>query len=424
MIIVQTALSKIFPVGTFSTERINTRRQNELDIIKGVAIICMVLEHTYIQLLSYSDAKETLFDVIMAGYVTQLLNASIFMISMGISVNYARHNDVSSLALRGVALLSVGQLLNLLRDVIPNVIGYNLTGNIFFLMQSMMVLNGDIMQLAGLTFLLFALLKKLRLKGKGIFLTACGLNLVGVLLNRTQTGSYLVDQLLGFFYPTETESFFPLFNWFIYPAFGYMFGELYLHIKDKDKLYNRIFSICLPLTLVYFVPRYAFDFLHFGDLTQLTMQTGVILPDALFIILIDLMVFGLVYKLSKLFKNGELPTVISFPAKHLNKYFCISWVLISIAHVFLLVSRGKLLDSVYLAFFVALLILATCTLIIIFYERYLRRLFSSIPKPVVLVLFALIWGVSIGYTAWVYPKITDYPNYLNDYFFDSLSMYF
>lgn len=420
----QSAIKKLFPSGTFSLDRVNTRRQIELDLIKGIAILAMVLEHSYIDLLNYDDAKETLFDIIMSGYVTQLLNASIFMISMGMSVSYSHHRGVKSLAMRGFALLSVGQLLVLLRDILPNAIGLMATGNPFFVIQFALIFSVDIMQLAGLTFLLFALLKKIKLKGQGVFLVACVLSVVGTLMRGVETGNYLVDQLLGFFWATRTESFFPLFNWFIYPAFGYWFGEVYLHVQDKDKLYNRIFQICLPITVVYFVFRYAFDFLHLGDFTQETMQTGVIFPDALGIILLDLVVFGVVYKISKLFKSGNLPVAIAFPAKHINKYYCISWVLIDFTTMFLLVTRGELLDDVIPAFGLALVILAACTLIILFYERFLHKFFSSIPKPIVLVLFGLIWAISIAIAVWAYPQLTEYPNYLNYYLLDQLDKFF
>lgn len=420
----QSALVKLFPGGTFSSERINTGRQIEFDLLKAIAILVMVIDHSVLEISDYYNLEETLYDVIIGGYVMQLLNASLFMISMGLSVNYSRHQGAKSLALRGVVLLSTGQLLTLLRDVFPNLIGYALSGNRFFLTHSALVWSVDIMQLAGLSFLLFGLLKRLGAKGPGIFLTACGLNVLGMLLNGTETDSYLVNQLLGYFYPTQTESYFPLFNWFIYPAFGVMFGEVYLHVQDKDRLYNRIFALCLPIAAVYFVLRYTCDFLHFGDLTRLVMLTSVILPDALGTILLDLAVFGLLYKIGKLFKNGELPKPISFLAKHLNKYYCISWVIIAFTHIILLLTMGGLLKNSFTAYFAAVLNLAVCTLIILFYERYLKKVFSKIPTSVILALFAGVWVFSIAYSAWLFPQLTEYPNYLNDYLYDQLGSIF
>lgn len=418
----QSVLTKPFARGIFSPDRVNTRRQIELDLLKTIAVFVMIADHTITNVTSYYEAEMTLFDTVIL-YVSQVVNAALFMIPMGMSIHYSRHTGVKALAMRGVALLSVGQLLVLLRDILPNAIGLWVTGNPYFLMQFALIFSVDIMQLAGLTFLLFALLRKLKLKGPGVFLTGCVLSVVGTLMRGVETGNYLVDQLLGFFWATKTESFFPLFNWFIYPAFGYWFGEVYLHVQDKDKLYNRIMLICFPLALVYFTLRYSSDFLHLGDLLLPSMLAGVIFPDALFTILLDIALLGLVYKVTKLFKGGKLPAAIAFPAKHINKYYCISWVLIKSLGAFLLL-HGGLLEDELLGYVAVLAILAACTLIILFYERFLRKFFSSIPKPVVMALFALIWVISIAVAAWAYPQLTEYPNYLNNYMLDQLDRFF
>lgn len=414
---------KLFPIGTFSSDRINTNRQIELDLLKAVAVIVMVIDHSVSEISNYFEAEMSLYDNIIF-CISQIINASVFMIPMGMSIQYSRYNKANSLALRGFLLLTVGQLLNLLRYILPNLIGYGITGNHFFLNQMACIFSVDILQFAGLCFLLFALLKKMKLNTKEIFLISCGLNAVGMLLNGMETNSYLVNQLLGFFYPTKTESYFPLFNWFIYPAFGYWFGEMYLYVQDKDKLYNRIIHLCLPVTVLYFVMRYLFDFLHLGDLTRLSMLTGVILPDALVIIFVDLIVIGLLYKITKFFKSGICPTSISFIAKHINKYYCISWVLISLVSVILLITHGHLLKNEFLAYLIAITILVACSFLIFIYERCLRKIFSEIPLPIVFALFVGIWGLSITVAAWSYPQITEYPNYLNNYLLDQLGRFF
>ncbi len=81
------------------------------------------------------------------------------------------------------------------------------------------------------------------------------MTIVGMLTcGRIATESYAFDQLLGLFIFTNTESYFPLFHWMIFPAFGMVYGDALLHVNDKKKFYGRL----LILTTIVFVIYYYF----------------------------------------------------------------------------------------------------------------------------------------------------------------------
>jgi len=77
------------------------------------------------------------------------------MIIMGFGMKYSRHLDPKSYIACGFILLTFGQLVNLLRDCLPNLIAWWITGNKIFLSRSMMLLQKDILTFAGLAFLVF-----------------------------------------------------------------------------------------------------------------------------------------------------------------------------------------------------------------------------------------------------------------------------
>ncbi len=108
------------------------------------------------------------------------------------------------------------------------------------------------MQFAGLTFLLIGILKYFKLSELKIFIASIALNIIGMALSsNVKTGSYVLDQLLGLFILTESESYFPLLHWFIYPAFGMFFGTILKRVTDKKKFYSALLIPTGLVTLIY-----------------------------------------------------------------------------------------------------------------------------------------------------------------------------
>ena len=91
-------------------EKVNTGRQPEIDMTKAVIIILMIVVHSFQGFLQNSGFLTNA--IYNTGYIN---GAAAFMICMGIGMRYSRRQDPKDTALRGIALLTVGQLLNLLR---------------------------------------------------------------------------------------------------------------------------------------------------------------------------------------------------------------------------------------------------------------------------------------------------------------------
>lgn len=95
-----------------TNKNVNNGRQPEIDMSKAVCIILMIMLHAFDQLAHVNDGIMMTFLHSSAGF----LGAGAFMICMGIGMRYSRHQDPMSNVIRGIALLTVSQLVNLLRS--------------------------------------------------------------------------------------------------------------------------------------------------------------------------------------------------------------------------------------------------------------------------------------------------------------------
>ena len=402
----------------FSKDTVNTTRQPELDILKGIAIILMIVEHCFLYLVNYADYPVFAF---ADDYLCQLLNASVFMIAMGITVLYSKNSTAGSLAKRGLLILFFGQFLSLLLNSFPNIIGYFLTRNDFFLNNMTLIISVDIMQFAGLAFLLMALLKKCKFNGTQIFLTGVVLNIVGCLLNGLNTGSYFVDQLLGFFYPTDTESYFPLFNWFIFPAFGMMLGEAYLHIKDKTAFFKRVFAICLPVSAAYFTLRYTVQIPFFYDLTDLNAVIRMNLLDSLAFICLDMLLICLSYLIYRCCKC-RVPRFLGFVSQNINSFYCVSWTIILFVYLSILLYTGDHINDLYVGVAVTVGIEILTALCVWVYKRFTEKHPMKINFKVWSVIVIVVLLITAVTAIYAFTSAPEPANYLNEYSADLLPL--
>ena len=187
----------------FGRDIVNTGRQREMDMAKGFAIIFMVWVHVFEELSPQSVGGLNTFVEVMGGPFA----APIFMICMGIGVEYSRRNTSAALLHRGISLLCIGLLLNVFRYFIPDLVKYALTKDNTWLSATFSLFSVDILQFAGLAFLFLALVKKLQIKNIPLLCIGFTASMLGTVLRGVSTGNYVVDQFLGFIWGTDTLPF-------------------------------------------------------------------------------------------------------------------------------------------------------------------------------------------------------------------------
>ena len=99
----------------------------------------------------------------MLQFCTGPLAAPMFMFSMGVGMMYSSHTAPKELFRRGINLFITAYLLNFFRSgfvyILYSIFKKSFSASMFLYLN----LNGDILQFAGLSFMLVALLKKLKM---------------------------------------------------------------------------------------------------------------------------------------------------------------------------------------------------------------------------------------------------------------------
>lgn len=309
----------------FANAPVNTARQKELDIAKGIAIVFMVFSHAYEILAWFFDPEVSqsisggIFDMLLGGAFA----APVFMFCMGISFQYSRKTTAADMLMRGVRMLGIAFLLEVFRTAIPGTLEW-------LIFREPGCLEGyaylffcvDILQFVALAMLMMALFIKLKLKAWMMVAVAAAFSVAGQLLQLVSTGSYIGDMAAGFIWHSYEESYFPLLNWLIFPVCGYAFGAFWQRLKDKDAFFRIVTPVCWGITALYFLSMAVVGewyFLSGGDFY------GIGLPDAVFAMAVALAVIGFGYYLNKW--AGGFAAWLASMGERVNSVYCIHWTI-------------------------------------------------------------------------------------------------
>lgn len=390
----------------FSSQEVNTGRQLEIDIMKAITVaFFMILCHVYEHDVDGFDSTFTWISDEVLGD----LAAPVFMFAMGFGMTYSRSSSLQKQYWRGVKLLTFGQALNIFRYAIPYQLYWSITGDELYLRSQALNFSSDIMQFAGLAFLLVALTKQLKLSSFQTLLLAVVMNLIGSSLAGVQTGCYAFDQLLGMFWGTETESYFPLFNWFLFVAAGRLFGKWYRRLTDKDRFY----AITAPISALCFAGfTYVMactepGFFRFND------EVGhgfcwMRLPDLLACISCFPVMFGICYWISKLLPEST-HKYVCHPSVNVNPYYNVSWVVIMFFPFFY---DGKNDEQFVLIWLVVMLLTIICVVI---YNKWFRTPFETFFGRHPYFWTAVVWIISLSIAIWAFATYSTFPNQFNGY---------
>ena len=318
--------------------------------------------------------------------------------------------------MRGVSLLIVGQVLNLCRYVIPNGINYLITGEEIWRKLMFLVFSSDIMQFAGLTFMLIALFRRLHFSELKIFLVAVAMSVIGTLTTSDlETGSYVLDQFLGFFIYTRSESYFPLLYWFIFPAFGMLFGNLLKHVRNKQKFYLSLLVPTGIITVLYFWLATSVGQPYFRVLRDLTAFNCMSTTDVMAQLACNTCLICVSFFVTKIL-SARIMKSVSFISGNINRFYCVQWVLIAMIDGVLSLNGFRFgLSNCWLLYLTALaVILVTWAVVHVYSGRLAERCAAFFGKRRSFWYGAVI-AVSVIVCAWAYGAGTPMPNFQNNY---------
>lgn len=322
-----------------SWEEVNRGAQVEFDIARAIACFLMVACHVGIY-LTMSERHPTFYHFMDS--LGDEFAAPVFMSLLGACICFSRKNLPRQLFWRGVQVFFVGFLLSVCRGYIPYLflaakgvpfVAIEMYPETF--LRARAPLDLDILHFAGLAFMAIALFVRLKISPVSVFLCSIVFSAVGELLYGVHPGGLLGNCICDLFWYGTAESYFPFLNWFIFPAFGYLFGKSLKFCSDKDGLYRVITPIGLAgvLTVYALIARFGINYYPYGTYYCMGVRADVM---ALFFVVFTC---GVSYFIGKRIRPGFWQRLIARYSRNLTSIYCISYVIIGILVAASVVSR-------------------------------------------------------------------------------------
>ncbi|MGN1086512.1 MAG: hypothetical protein ACI4Q5_05715 [Porcipelethomonas sp.] len=359
-----------------SKDDVNTGRQIELDHGKAVMIFFLAFIHCTIECTSddgLCSGIPYLFDSVIGGPMA----APMFMFALGFGIVFSRRNSPKDIAMRGLKLGVISYIFNITRYAVPYLTGYLITNDYEQYIDPLIyrVLGNDILQFSAMAMIFMALLLYLKLPSIAVLGVSIVMSLVSMLLNGVDVDSPSGNILLGYFIGTEDAagkvfSDFPLMNWFIAPAAGYLFGKVLCKVKNKNIFYACISPICSIFTIVYFYIGITNKTGMFGEGQNCYYH---ILTNDMIAALSGVIGILGIYHLIARFMPGFINNIISDISININAVYCIHWVFVVwITNVILYIERET--QELPFAYTMVLsLAISITSIVIAHYWRFFRR---------------------------------------------------
>ncbi len=223
-----------------------------LDLARGLAIVFMVLQHAVL-LLAIGQGEGSAL-----GKIVLLLGgapaAPVFLFIMGIFLGRP-DRKIGRGVRRGLKLIALGYLLNLLRSTLPSLFtGPEIASATVPASPLVSFWAVDILQMAGLSFIFLTLLRRYLPFRWAWAILAAGIGFVSPLLWHWG-GPAGVYALWG----NRGDVFFPLFSWIAYPLAGMVYGPYALTQESRSAAMKRSAAVGVLLFAVgaatFFLPR-------------------------------------------------------------------------------------------------------------------------------------------------------------------------
>ncbi len=237
-------------------QEINTGRQREFDYLKGLFVPMIILIHAF-QLMG--GTNELFYEMFYP--VCTLTGSTIFLFVMGLGSTYSRRTE-KQMVVSGLKLIAWQIAWNVFALALPFLLGQGIRALFGLSMamwpvavEQMIILLQyiNIFFIAGVSYLLLALFKKLRLPTWGYLVIAAVLLVATPFLYITDftTGIPVIDYVLTMFCGGRDSVSLIFWPQFVYMLFGVCFGRLLHHTSSKKKLYACILPVALLVGVAY-----------------------------------------------------------------------------------------------------------------------------------------------------------------------------
>jgi uncharacterized membrane protein len=178
--------------------------------------------------------------------------APVFMFLMGASVAFSRRSTFRSLAVRGSGLFLLAYVFNVFRGALPLTLGLA-TGvvtpqEVAPHTPGSLLTMVDILQLAGLSLIGIAVLRRYVRPGPSWLAVALAVVLAAPFLRGLSVGVPIIDASLSVLWGAGGNVYYPVFPWAVFPLVGAVVGERLVNASDRSATIARLGLIGIGLT--------------------------------------------------------------------------------------------------------------------------------------------------------------------------------
>lgn len=324
------ALEKWVQVETTVKERIHA-----FDLARGIAIILMVAIHTIVFL--GNPGLVTSIPGYIANSIICILAAPVFTFIMGIMIAFSSRSSTRQLLYRGILLLIAGYILNLFRGTVPMAVAEWLEWvDIQEERPWMYLLEEDILQFAGISFIIIGLLKRIIPWKKALTIAGFAVMFIAPLLWKIQDVEGVPGYLMSLLFGGSHYNFFPIIPWIAFPLIGMGYGELLKQSKDKNKFFMISIIVGALMIVFGFSVVSSFETSLYEQWYKGVFRQGKLPPLVSVIFTGFLFVWVPVcYFITKKVKNSRFFDFLYFWSKNVTWFYAIQWLIIGWACTFL-----------------------------------------------------------------------------------------
>jgi uncharacterized membrane protein len=325
------------------------QRDQLADFLRGVAVVLMI----QVNLMELFATEAILKSWI--GKISLLLGgapaAPVFMIIMGYYAARTRKSFHQQI-LRGIRLFFGGLLLNVGLNIS---LLWKVIRKEFTLDPFQYIFGADILQLAGLSLIVLALIKKY-LNEKLILhliLLIIVLLISEIVSHIKMEFSSTSKYILSFFFGVSEWSYFPFFPWFAYPLIGFIICDAREKSFLMKLLSNRNLKIILLVTLIILYPTFDWSISISSDL-QSYYHHGILFFIWCFTFLIGWTI--IFYFINNLVNMGMISSFVQWLGINVTAVYAFQWLLIGNIATHVYKSQGIIQIA---GWFIAILLLTS-----------------------------------------------------------------
>jgi len=302
------------------------QRIPSLDLARGFTVFIMPSVHV-VMLYSHSSVQQSMLASILA-FLAEGPGAQLFMLLMGVFFTFSTNINKQAVFKRAFYLLIAAYALNLLKFIIPLLLGWmpenlldelqlqnDLSSIPFFL------LLGDILHFAAVSYPILFLVYQLKHYPCWSLVFAIAIMLLSPWLWDVKTGFVFVDYLLQLVGGHPPHVFFPVFPWLVYPLCGLTLGFLLKKYQTTEVLYKvgKLGMIVIIISCLFPATKPQGDWPIFYR-TEL--------PDTIFHLGFVMAWMGVAHWISRKIPSNHFFLFLAFCSRHITSIYIIQWLLI------------------------------------------------------------------------------------------------